>query len=92
MTITLEMFKAVCTFDQITPQFLHLIFGFGRKARSFDEDYMACYHQFSFNEKTKSETLVEESGEGHNLSDNQKTRVKSYGWCILFHYSMLACS
>ena len=73
------MFKAVCTFHQIMPQFLHLISGFGRKARSFDEDYMACYNQFSFSEKTKSEVLVEESDEGHNLSDNQKTRVKSYG-------------
>lgn len=43
---------------------------------------MACYHQFSFHEKTKSEALVEESGEGHNLSETQKPRVKSYGWCI----------
>lgn len=84
MTITFEMFKALCAFDQITPQFLHLIFGFGRKTRSFDEDYMACYQQFSINEEAKSGALVEESVEDRKLSGNQKLRVKSYGWCILF--------
>lgn len=82
MTITLEMFKTVCMFHQITPQFLHLISDFEKKARSFDEDYMTCYHQFSFNEETKNEILMKESDKGHNLNDNQKARIKSYDWWI----------
>lgn len=78
MTITFEMFKTVCTFHQITSQFLHFIFDFDRKVKSFDENYMICYHQFFFNEKTKSEILMKRNDENYKLNDNQKTRVKFY--------------
>lgn len=83
MTITLEMFRALCTFDQIMPLFLNFIFGFGRKTKSFDEDYMACYHQFSTSEDARIEALSKNRDEIHSLDDNQKLRANSYGQCVL---------
>lgn len=47
MKITPEMFKSICTFDRITPRFLNVIIGLGRKTASMDENYMTCHHQLN---------------------------------------------
>ena len=77
------MFKALCTFDHITPRFLDFIFGLGRKTKSFDEDYMACYHHFSIDEEAGSETIAENRDESYSQGGDRKLRAKSHGQCIL---------
>ena len=77
--ITLEIFKALCTFDQVIPQFLNLIFGLGRKTKSFDEDYMACYYQFSAGREVRSEALAEKRDQDHSQGSDEKLQAKSYG-------------
>jgi hypothetical protein len=78
MTITLEMFKVLCMFDQITSRFLNIIFDFGRKTKSFDGDFMACYHQFFVDDQAKNKTLAEKSDEAHSQSDDRKSQADSY--------------
>lgn len=91
MTITLEMFKAICTFDQITPWFLNFIFGFGRKTKSVDEDYMACYHQFFVGEEARSEAIEENRDKDHSQGDDEKLRAKSYGqWILTLLYEVVS--
>lgn len=89
MTITLEMFKALCTFDQITPRFLKFIFGLGRKTKLFDEDYMACYHRFFAGDQARNKALAEKSDEAHSQGDDKKPRADSYGQCIHIPYKYL---
>lgn len=57
--IKLDMFKALCTIDQVNPQFLHFIFGLGKKTQQYDENFMACYQQISRCKETEREPLVE---------------------------------
>ncbi|KAI1806718.1 hypothetical protein F4811DRAFT_122101 [Daldinia bambusicola] len=45
--ITAEMFRALYKFIQITPHFLKIVMGLGRKFSSWDEDFMSCYSRFS---------------------------------------------
>ena len=73
------MFKVLYNFNQITPRFLNFIFGLGRKTKSFDEDYMACYNQFSINQKAKSETLAENGDQSRSQYSEEKLGAKSYG-------------
>jgi hypothetical protein len=72
------MFKAICTFDQITPRFLSIIFGLGRKIKSTDEDYMACYHQFSIGTETEK-VEVKYEDEGNDQSESRQAQAESYG-------------
>ena len=81
--ITLEMFKALCTFDRVTPLFLNFILGLGRKTKSFDEEFMACYHQFSAGEEAGRESLANNRDGDHNLDSNEKLQAQSYGQCII---------
>ena len=69
MKITVQMFKALCTFDQITPHFLKIVFGFGRKLSSSDESYMTCYCKLS----TKANG---ETSEGKNNEERHSGREK----------------
>lgn len=89
MKITLEMFKTICTFDRITPRFLSIIFGLGRKTTSTDEHYMTCYHHFSISTETEDKEM--------NIKDQYKSQERSrqnqyesYGLPISFaHKSVL---
>ena len=81
--ITLEMFKALCTFDRVTPRFLDFILGLGRKTKSFDEDFIACYHQFSTGEEIRREALADNGDGDHGLDFNGKLQAQSYGQCII---------
>ena len=83
MKITLEMFKTICTFDRITPRFLSIIFGLGRKTASSDEHYMTCHHHFSMSPKTTDKEM--------NIKDQYKSQetsrqnqYESYGLPIFF--------
>ena len=82
MTITLGMFKALCTFDQITPWFLNLIFGLGKKTKSFDEDYMACYQDFFASDRAGKRALVKHRDDAHCRSNDKKPQCDSYGQSI----------
>lgn len=75
------MFKALCTNDQITPQFLRFIFGLGKKATSFDEDYMASYHEIYAREEGRSEAAEKGNGDRKHGND-EKLRAEFYGQCI----------
>jgi hypothetical protein len=50
---TIEMFQAICTYNRITPWFLKIVIGFGRKFSSWDEDFMTCYNHFTSSSKGK---------------------------------------
>ncbi|KAI1742959.1 hypothetical protein F4680DRAFT_388269 [Xylaria scruposa] len=43
MDISIEMFQALYTTTHITPQFLKIVMGLGRKMGSRDESFMSCY-------------------------------------------------
>ncbi|KAI1125641.1 hypothetical protein F5Y10DRAFT_246502 [Nemania abortiva] len=45
--ISLAMFQTLFTINSITPQFLKIMMGLGRKSSSIDEDFMSCYSQFA---------------------------------------------
>lgn len=75
------MFKAICTYDQIAPQFLNFVLGLGRKTKSFDENYMSCYHLFSDDEKSGI-TRSKRQNQDY-LDDARENRINSYGQCIL---------
>ncbi|KAI1168438.1 hypothetical protein F5B18DRAFT_598367 [Nemania serpens] len=45
--ITIEMFQALYTTTCITPQFLKIVLGLGRKMGSRDECFMSCYTRFT---------------------------------------------
>jgi hypothetical protein len=62
MNATIEMFCSVCVFCRITPRFLSLVTGFVRKLSSKDEDFMACYSDFSYPDKGKEPGKVENTG------------------------------
>lgn len=83
INITLEMFKALCTFDQVMPRFLNLISGFGRKTKSTDEDYMVYYRQFS----DRGEAVIEackDNDKGKEDCPERDRRPASYGQCFLY--------
>ena len=75
--ITVQMFKALCTFDQITPSFLNLVFGFCKRTSSSDENYMTCYCKIS--------TMLDEKAEVKNKSRNESDdQVKKKNPCWEF--------
>lgn len=51
MDITKGMFAAIFAADSVTPSFLKIMQGFGRKTSSKDEDFMACYRDISLDQK-----------------------------------------
>ncbi|KAL8998433.1 MAG: hypothetical protein Q9188_006097 [Gyalolechia gomerana] len=74
------MFKALCTNDQITPQFLRFIFGLGKTVTSFDEDYMASYHEIYAREEGRSEAAEKRNGDRKHGND-EKLRAEFYDLC-----------
>lgn len=46
LNVTVELFRTICTSDRITPRFLKIIIGLGRKLSSGDEDFMTCNSRF----------------------------------------------
>ena len=80
--ITLEMFKAISTFNLITPRFLNIIFGMGRKRASLDEHYMTCYCHWTVCQAMESnETRCTDGNESQN--GEIETSYESYGLCAL---------
>ena len=92
MKITPEMFKTICTFDRITPRFLSIVFGLGRKTASVDEHYMTCHHHLSISTETKdNEVNCKDEYEGQENS--RQNQYESYGLSISFaHKSALQIS
>ncbi|KAL2801840.1 hypothetical protein BJX63DRAFT_416477 [Aspergillus granulosus] len=45
--VTLEMFHAICTLNQVSPFYLKLVTGLGSQRLSSDENSIACYSRFS---------------------------------------------
>lgn len=92
MKITLEMFKIICTFDRITPRFLSIIFGLGRKTASTDEHYMTCHHQLSLSTETKGRE-ADYKDECKSQERSRQNQYESYGLSISFaHKSALELS
>ncbi|KAH8896843.1 hypothetical protein GQ53DRAFT_838316 [Thozetella sp. PMI_491] len=50
MSLTSGMFQAICRTSLLTPRFLKISMGMGRKLSSGDEHFMACYSSFSIPE------------------------------------------
>jgi hypothetical protein len=46
MSLTFDMFQAICKTSLVTPRFLMISIGFGRKLSSGDDDFAACYSSF----------------------------------------------
>ena len=74
MKITPEMFKTICTFDRITPRFLSIIFGLGRKTASIDEHY----HHLSISTETKDDE-VSCKDEDSSQERSRENQYESYG-------------
>jgi hypothetical protein len=55
--ITIEMFQALYATSHITPHFLKIVMGLGRKMGSRDEDFMSCYSHFSHQEGIRQTQL-----------------------------------
>ncbi|KAH8598396.1 hypothetical protein B0O99DRAFT_738672 [Bisporella sp. PMI_857] len=61
---TFETFCRVCVFCRITPRFLNIVTGFVRKFSSKDEDFMACYSDFSYPDSWKGSGKIENTSTG----------------------------
>jgi len=48
MKILFEMFKFICSVNEIHPRFLDFVFGMGRRNSSSDEIFNGCYNNVSF--------------------------------------------
>jgi hypothetical protein len=57
------MFEAICKTDRVAASFLKILMGLGRKRSSTDEDFMACYTQFSTSRKGDGPDEREHRGE-----------------------------
>ena len=79
MKITLDMFKAVCIADQITPEFLSIVSGMGQKKAAVDEHFMTCYATVSprRHEGDSCSTAAQTQLLGTN--QNSPTVLDSYG-------------
>ncbi|KAL2038549.1 hypothetical protein N7G274_008596 [Stereocaulon virgatum] len=74
------MFKAICNFDRVTPRFLSIIFGLGRKTASFDENFMTCYRNFSIRPEKKGKGMKYE--DGYMCEDQSRQNLyESYDIC-----------
>ncbi|KAI8628747.1 hypothetical protein F5Y19DRAFT_476291 [Xylariaceae sp. FL1651] len=89
MDISIEMFQALYTTTHITPQFLKIVMGLGRKMSSRDESFMSCYtHQTSQKRLRQREQeadrgpILGKSGEsGHSNQEDDKLTPPVVGIC-----------
>ncbi|KAI1497173.1 hypothetical protein F5X99DRAFT_413332 [Biscogniauxia marginata] len=44
---SIDIFREICAYCRVIPQFLNIVMGFGRKLSPNDEDFMTCYASFS---------------------------------------------
>lgn len=79
--ITLEMFQALCTIDQVTPLFLNFSFGFSKKTKSSDEHYMACYYHISPDEKANNEESTSSGAKIDQPNSHEKPSDEFFGQC-----------
>lgn len=91
MKITVQMFKALCTFDQITPDFLNIVFGFGRKISSSDESYMTCYCKLSAMSEGETNGSVGNEGNWAGRGKEEVMQIESCGQSSHF-FSFLSSS
>ncbi|KAI3322012.1 hypothetical protein HD806DRAFT_545264 [Xylariaceae sp. AK1471] len=74
MDITIEMFQTLYAVSYMTPQFLKIVMGLGRKMGSRDENFMSSYSQFSSQEGRRQmqqepdrEPILGQSGICYNI-------------------------
>jgi hypothetical protein len=67
------MFQAICTLDRVTPCFLKIVMGLGRKLFSKDEDFMTCYSRIvtSSSGERAEDSLSNEGTQEENLAGGQ---------------------
>ena len=71
--ITVEMFQAIFTLDRVTPCFLKIVMGLGRKICPKDEDFMTCYSRVATSSSGErvEDNLSNEDTQEENLAGGQ---------------------